>query len=89
MLLRDEDSSAIYVRLRGLFRFLFLHDLFQTYEVMDGMEQVLTGSFSYITVKSYTKIDIASVYYDKYGNTPIHLSTTEYPVLGGNSWGFR
>ncbi|XP_071524513.1 glutamate receptor-like [Panulirus ornatus] len=60
-----------------------------TYEVEQGMDRVLSGSFSYVTVKSYTKIDIASLYYDEYGNTPIHLGATEYPVLGGNSWGFR
>ncbi|XP_071535567.1 probable glutamate receptor [Panulirus ornatus] len=59
------------------------------YEVDEGVERVLEGGFSYIAYKSQIKYRIVSLYFDKYGNTPLHLSTTEYPVLGGNSWGVR
>ncbi|XP_071532992.1 glutamate receptor ionotropic, kainate 5-like [Panulirus ornatus] len=59
------------------------------YAVEEGVERVLDGGFSYITLKSDINVKILSVYFDKYGKTPFHLSTSEYPILGGNSWGVR
>ncbi|XP_071532432.1 glutamate receptor ionotropic, kainate 4-like [Panulirus ornatus] len=61
----------------------------QIYDLEQGMERVLDGGFSYIAYKTDIKVKISSLYYDRYGNTPLHLSTTEYPIFGGNSWGFR
>lgn len=63
--------------------------MLQTYKLKEGVKRVLDGEFSYITWKSYIKIETAHHHYDDYGNKLFHFSTTEYPVLGGNSWGFR
>ncbi|XP_071524534.1 probable glutamate receptor [Panulirus ornatus] len=60
----------------------------KTYSFKDGFERVLSGGFSFITFKLYIRVGTAG-YQDKYGLTPFYLSTTEYPVFGGNSWGFR
>ncbi|XP_071524522.1 glutamate [NMDA] receptor subunit 1-like [Panulirus ornatus] len=64
-----------------------LYRSMQTYKLKDGVERVLGGAFSYVTWESYIKIE-TPVHYSG-SNTPFHVSTTEYPVLGGNSWGFR
>ncbi|XP_071524617.1 glutamate receptor 4-like [Panulirus ornatus] len=66
-----------------------LYKHFQYHHLQEGVEQVLAGGFSYVTLKSYLKIGTESRYRDRYGVTPFHLSTTEYSILGGNSWGFR
>ncbi|XP_071524014.1 glutamate receptor ionotropic, kainate 4-like [Panulirus ornatus] len=60
-----------------------------TYDIKEAMERVMAGRFSYIVKKTKTTTQIAPLYQDRYGNSPIHLSTTEYPIFGGNSWGMR
>ncbi|XP_071539786.1 glutamate receptor-like [Panulirus ornatus] len=61
----------------------------QIYEVEKGMDQVMAEGFSYIAHEKRIRNYILPYYQDKYGNSLLHLSTTEYPVLGGNSWGMR
>ncbi|XP_071526275.1 glutamate receptor ionotropic, delta-1-like [Panulirus ornatus] len=59
------------------------------YEIPEGMRLLTTGGFSYIMKKTRTRTKIAPLYQDRYGNSPFHISTTKYPVFGGNSWGIR
>ncbi|XP_071525270.1 glutamate receptor ionotropic, kainate 4-like [Panulirus ornatus] len=66
-----------------------VYENLQIYDLDEGMRRVMAERFSYIAHKKKISIDIAPHYQDRYGNTLLHLSTTEYPVLGGNSWGMR
>ncbi|XP_069190333.1 uncharacterized protein [Procambarus clarkii] len=65
----------------------------QNYEIFSDREEatkrVLAGRFAYIAFKTDILCDIAPLYVDKYGNTPLYFSTTEYNIFGGNAWGFR
>ncbi|XP_071546555.1 uncharacterized protein [Panulirus ornatus] len=63
--------------------------LFQIIEVEEAIERVLAGGFSYISFKSTFLKDMEDLYDEMKGDTPLHLGSTEYIVLGGNSWGAR
>ncbi|XP_071524005.1 probable glutamate receptor [Panulirus ornatus] len=61
----------------------------QIYDQLPGIKRVLAGGFSFINYKSQIDTEIAPFYQDRYGNLPLHLSATKYPILGGNAWGVR
>ncbi|KAG7162652.1 glutamate receptor-like [Homarus americanus] len=54
-----------------------------------GLERVLMGKFSFITSKTNLLTDVVSLYADRYGNIPFHISTTHYQIQGGDAWGVR
>nr|XP_045599637.1 uncharacterized protein LOC123758914 [Procambarus clarkii] len=58
----------------------------QNYEIFSDREEatkrVLAGRFAYIAFKTDILCDIAPLYVDKYGNTPLYFSTTEYNIFG-------
>lgn len=53
------------------------------------MKQVLKGGYSFLTNKYYVSAIISTYYTNSLGYTPIHLSTKDYPIYSGFSWGFR
>ncbi|XP_042233714.1 glutamate receptor ionotropic, kainate 3-like [Homarus americanus] len=61
----------------------------QTYKREDGMERVLAGGFSFLSLKTWVKIQVTKIYTDRNRNSPFYISKTEYPIFGGNGWGFR
>ncbi|XP_045599638.2 uncharacterized protein T25E4.2-like [Procambarus clarkii] len=67
-----------------------IHQKYEIYNnIQDAAKRVLAGRFSYIAYKTDILNEIAPLYVDKYGNTPLYFSTTEYNLFGGNAWGFR
>ncbi|KAG7162300.1 Glutamate receptor-like 22, partial [Homarus americanus] len=61
----------------------------EIYPMEDGLKRVLAGGFSLIVVKMYAKVHAGEIFFDQYGNSPYQLARTEYPIFGGNVWGFR
>ncbi|KAK4301562.1 hypothetical protein Pmani_026340 [Petrolisthes manimaculis] len=54
------------------------------------MRLVLSGGFAFVNSNYfYMEILVAANYTDKTGYTPIHISTSKYPLFSGNSFGFR
>ncbi|XP_063869656.1 glutamate receptor-like [Scylla paramamosain] len=58
-------------------------------EKEEGMARVLEGGFSYIDNYYFIKTLVSTYYTDRTGYTPVHISTTRYPLYGGNGWAFR
>ncbi|KAK8377897.1 hypothetical protein O3P69_014081 [Scylla paramamosain] len=61
----------------------------QIVEKEEGMARVLEGGFSYIDNYYFIKTLVSTYYTDRTGYTPVHISTTRYPLYGGNGWAFR
>ncbi|KAG7165816.1 Glutamate receptor-like 69 [Homarus americanus] len=61
----------------------------EIYSMEDGLKRVLTGGFSLIVVKIHVRVHAGEIFFDQYGNSPYQLARTEYPIFGGNVWGFR
>ncbi|XP_042242547.1 probable glutamate receptor isoform X1 [Homarus americanus] len=72
----DPDLQAI---LRGI----------EIYEMDKGLERVMQGGFSFIHIQSYVTTEMARLYTDKFGNTPLYIGIMKYLAFGGNAWGFR
>ncbi|XP_042233718.1 glutamate receptor ionotropic, delta-1-like [Homarus americanus] len=68
---------------------LELYKKMEVFETEDWLERTLAGEFSFLYLKTWIQIFVARHYTDKYGNTPYQYGTTEYPIFGGNVWGFR
>ncbi|XP_063869657.1 uncharacterized protein LOC135105463 [Scylla paramamosain] len=62
---------------------------FEFVENEEGLARVLEGGFSYIENYYFTKTLVSTYYTDRTGYTPVHISTTRYPMYGGNGWAFR
>ncbi|XP_042233803.1 probable glutamate receptor [Homarus americanus] len=75
----DPDIQEIYQHMQNM----------ENSDAEEWLERVLHGGFSLLDLKTWIQIQVAKRYTDKDGNTPFHISTTEYPVFGGNVWGFR
>ncbi|XP_045101799.1 uncharacterized protein LOC123498599 [Portunus trituberculatus] len=58
-------------------------------EKEEGMARVLDGGFSYIDNYYFIKTLVSTYYTDRTGYSPVHISTTRYPLYGGNGWAFR
>ncbi|XP_069941780.1 probable glutamate receptor [Cherax quadricarinatus] len=61
----------------------------QIYDIKEGGQRLMAGAFSYLLLKTQFSVELARLYTDQLGNTPFYVGTTEYPILGGNAWGFR
>ncbi|KAK8377099.1 hypothetical protein O3P69_013629 [Scylla paramamosain] len=55
----------------------------------DGIQKVLEGGFSFIYSYYYSRTRVATDFTDEKGYTPIHISTTKYPLFAGNARVFR
>lgn len=66
-----------------------LRSQFQVSDLEKGMERVLAERFAYILHKTKFQLEVEHMYNDRYGATPLHRSSTEYRVFGGNAWGVR
>ncbi|XP_063869660.1 glutamate receptor ionotropic, delta-2-like [Scylla paramamosain] len=63
--------------------------MFKITETEEAMALVLKGGFSYIDSYYFSQTLVSTFYTDESGYTPVHISTTQYPVFFGNAWGFR
>ncbi|XP_042222688.1 glutamate receptor ionotropic, delta-2-like, partial [Homarus americanus] len=69
-----------------------IQNIFRKMEISsieDSLKRVLAGGFSLIVVKIRVKVQAAEIFFDQYGNSRYQLARTEYPIFGGNVWGFR
>ncbi|KAK3885376.1 hypothetical protein Pcinc_010408 [Petrolisthes cinctipes] len=57
--------------------------------IEDGMGLVLKGGFAFIYSTYYGKMLVATHYTDRTGDTPVHISTSQYDLFFGNSFGMR
>ncbi|XP_063870824.1 glutamate receptor-like [Scylla paramamosain] len=68
---------------------LKIYELIKIIEKEEGMMRVLEGNFAYIDNYYFIKTLVSTYYTDRTGYTPVHISTTRYPLFGGNAWAFR
>ncbi|KAK4301570.1 hypothetical protein Pmani_026348 [Petrolisthes manimaculis] len=62
----------------------------QIKSIEEGMTLVLGGGFAFVHTNYLNmQILVAAYYTDKIGYTPIHISTSKYPLFSGNSFGIR
>ncbi|ROT65658.1 Variant Ionotropic Glutamate Receptor [Penaeus vannamei] len=59
------------------------------HDLDENMKQVLKGGYSFLTNKYYVSAIISTYYTNSLGYTPIYLSSKDYPIYSGFSWGFR
>ncbi|KAK4300542.1 hypothetical protein Pmani_027269 [Petrolisthes manimaculis] len=57
--------------------------------IEDGMGLVLKGGFAFIYSTYYGKMLVATHYTEQTGDTPVHISTSQYDLFFGNSFGMR
>ncbi|XP_069947815.1 uncharacterized protein [Cherax quadricarinatus] len=55
----------------------------------EGAKRVLAGRFSYIAFESEIRCIIFPLHVDNHGYSPFYISTTKYPAVSWNTWGFR
>lgn len=53
------------------------------------MDKVLAGGFSFIMLKNYILVKIASRYTDAYGQSLVYVSKEEFSVMSCYGWGVR
>lgn len=53
------------------------------------MDKVLAGGFSFIMLKNYILVKIASRYTDTYGQSLVYVSKDEFTVMSCYGWGVR
>ncbi|XP_063869659.1 uncharacterized protein LOC135105466 [Scylla paramamosain] len=66
-----------------------VHKALKITDTDEAMKRVLEGGFSYIDNYYFIQTLVSTFYTDDSGYTPVHISTTHYPLFAGNGWGFR
>ena len=61
----------------------------QYHTLDEGLKLLLKGKHSYIEEKFVALVAVRSRYTSDSGYSPVHFSTTNYPVFAGMGWGFR
>lgn len=61
----------------------------QVLSLLEGMDKVLAGGFSFIMLKNYILVKIASRYTDSYGQSLVYVSKDEFTVMSCYGWGVR
>ncbi|KAK3868806.1 hypothetical protein Pcinc_025844 [Petrolisthes cinctipes] len=66
-----------------------IHKNMQVLAVHEAMNKVLAGGFSFIMIKNYIMVAIASRYTDTYGQSSVYVSKEEFSVMSCYGWGVR
>lgn len=82
--------TDIYFNTSFLLYIARTHSHIQIMSTEDGMRLVLGGRFAFVHTNYLSMRILVDTYYtDKTGYTPIHTSTSKYPLFSGNSFGIR
>ncbi|KAK3873975.1 hypothetical protein Pcinc_021053 [Petrolisthes cinctipes] len=66
-----------------------IHNNMQVLVLQKAMNKVLAGGFSFVIVKNYILVIIASTYTDTYGQSAVYVSKKEFSALACYGWGIR
>ncbi|KAK4326199.1 hypothetical protein Pmani_003267 [Petrolisthes manimaculis] len=66
-----------------------IHTNMQVLVLEKAMNKVLAGGFSFVIVKNYILVIIASTYTDTYGQSAVYVSKKEFSALACYGWGIR
>ncbi|XP_071526989.1 glutamate receptor ionotropic, delta-1-like [Panulirus ornatus] len=66
-----------------------IHSRMEVLPFKEALQQVLSGGFSFISVKNYVTVIVTSSYTDTKGETPFYISNKGFYILACFGWGLR